>query len=40
MKVTSASAAFSMILNFLTRKYVVASKAADVGVFRHVDCRC
>ena len=30
MKVTSANAAFSMLLNFITHKYVVASKAADV----------
>lgn len=32
MKVTSANAAFSMLLNFITHKYVVASKAADVRI--------
>ena len=32
MKVSSANAAFSMLLNFISHKYVVPSKAADVRI--------
>lgn len=31
MKVTSASSVFSLLYSHLTRKYVMASKAVDVG---------
>ena len=32
MKVTSASSVFSLLYGHLTRKYVMASKAVDVGM--------
>lgn len=40
MKLTSASSAFSLLLHFLTHKYVVSSHAAEVGVSQPIEHRC
>lgn len=37
---TSASSAFSLLLHFLTHKYVASSHAAEVGVSLSIERRC
>lgn len=35
MKITSANSVFSIILNYITHKYVVSSKASEVDDFAY-----